>query len=96
MPGRRCSAFKFTITADFFLFYTLDSNAKMASVMKLKIAEHEKCVAEHKCPTIAPALSNMQCQGGRVGEYECNNVDLLAFVSGGAGVKLIPGPHRCG
>ena len=52
----------------------------MASVMKLKKAEHEQCVAEHKCPTIAPALSNMRCQGGRVGEYECNNVDLLAFV----------------
>ena len=27
-----------------------------------------------------PALSNLQCQGGKADEYECNNIDLLAFV----------------
>ena len=52
----------------------------MPSVMKLKLDHHEKCVAEHTCPTIAPALSNLRCQGGKADEYECNNVDLLAFV----------------
>ena len=34
----------------------------------------------HLCPTVVPAVSNMPCEGGKSGEYDCSNVDLLSFV----------------
>ena len=50
-------------------------------MMRLKMREHERCVAEHHCPTIVPAMSETPCgSDGRAGEYPCNNVDLLSFV----------------
>ena len=81
MPGRRWAlSFINSNVSNLFLFCALDLNARMPYVMKLKIEDHKKCVAERKCPTIAPALSNVRCQGGKADEYECNNVDLLSFV----------------
>ena len=52
----------------------------MTRVMKLKMKEFEKCVEEKRCPTIAPALQNVKCIGGRADEYSCSNVDLQSFV----------------
>lgn len=48
--------------------------------MRLKIEDHKKCVEEHKCPTIKPALSNIPCTNGVADEYECSNVDLQSFM----------------
>lgn len=48
--------------------------------MHLKKEAHKKCVEEKRCPTIVPALSNIPCQNGKAGKYECGNVDLLSFV----------------
>lgn len=49
--------------------------------MKLKLKEHEQCVKERRCPTVAKDLGYTPCRDGRADEYECNNVDLLSFVS---------------
>jgi choice-of-anchor B domain-containing protein len=53
----------------------------MPFVMKLKERDHEKCVEEHRCPTITPSLAYTPCLNGKAGEYECSNVDLLSFVN---------------
>lgn len=56
----------------------------MPYVMKLKEEEHRKCVEENRCPTVVPSEASTKCIDGRAGEsgeYECNNVDLLSFVS---------------
>lgn len=52
----------------------------MPLIMKLKLVEHELCEQEHLCPVSAPAMRNVPCTGGRSGEYECRNVDMLSFV----------------
>ena len=52
----------------------------MNKVMRLKVLAHEKCVEEHHCPTVVPALKNVPCEGGKSGDYECKDVDLLSFV----------------
>ena len=54
----------------------------MPFVMRLKERDHEKCVEEHHCPTVTASLGSTPCAGGKAGEYECSNVDLLSFVSG--------------
>ena len=48
--------------------------------MNLKMEEHKKCVEAHKCPTEKSYLTNITCTDGKADEYECSNVDLLAFV----------------
>ena len=53
----------------------------MTFVMKLKEKDHAKCVEEHRCPTIVPSQAYTPCQNGKAGEYECDNVDMLSFVS---------------
>ena len=55
----------------------------MPFIMKLKEEDHKKCVEEHHCPTITPSLGYTPCTNGKAGEYECSNVELLSFVSGG-------------
>lgn len=76
-----CSLLSFANSNQYIIiFFSLDLTARMPIVMKLKLEDHKKCVAEHKCPTVARALSNVQCVDGKADEYECNNVDLLAFV----------------
>ncbi|XP_062510156.1 uncharacterized protein LOC134186259 [Corticium candelabrum] len=55
-------------------------NPRVEEVMHLKILEHERCVREHHCPTIVPAMSQTPCSDGRAGDYPCHNVDLLSFV----------------
>ena len=53
----------------------------MPFVMKLKLEDHEKCVEERLCPTVAPALGYTTCSSdGWADKYECSNVDLLSFV----------------
>ncbi|XP_065834342.1 uncharacterized protein [Oscarella lobularis] len=49
-------------------------------VMRLKELLHAECVHKHQCPTPKAAIRNQPCENGRSGEYECSNVDLLAFV----------------
>lgn len=53
----------------------------MTFVMKLKEKDHAECVEEHRCPTIVSSQAFTPCQNGKAGEYECDNVDLLSFVS---------------
>ena len=48
--------------------------------MRLKEKDHEECVKEMKCPTLAQAMEYTPCDDGKAGEYECKNVDLLSFV----------------
>ena len=57
-----------------------DESALMPFVMRLKLQDHEQCVAEHRCPTVAPALAFTPCENGKADVYECSNVDLLSFV----------------
>ncbi len=52
----------------------------MPFVMKLKEKDHQQCLQEHLCPTVASALGYTQCSGGQADEYECSNVDLLSFI----------------
>lgn len=63
-----------------FVSFILAKAPLMNRVMRLKLKEHEECVKEHQCPTVAPALSDTPCVSGKAGEYECSNVDLLSFV----------------
>ena len=58
----------------------LNFSSKMNEVMPMKILEHEICVALEKCPTIAPAVSNLKCENGHAGGYPCSGYDLQAFV----------------
>ena len=39
-----------------------DVNARMTVVMKIKMKEHRKCVEQHECPTVAPAMANVPCR----------------------------------
>ena len=55
--------------------------------MRRKMAEQAACdelsiLTDGKkgCPTKKPDISNVPCTGGQAGEYECEMVDLLAFV----------------
>jgi len=66
----------------------LDKNSRMPPIMKRKMAEHAACSAlslltheKEGCPTARPSITErVPCEGGAAGEYECENVDLLAFV----------------
>jgi len=50
--------------------------------MPLKVAQHAKCVAENRCPTVEPEISGkkISCQNGNAAGYPCSNVDLYSFV----------------
>lgn len=37
-------------------------------------------VHDHKCPTIAPAVSSVTCRNGEAAGYPCAGIDLLSFV----------------
>merc|ERR1719409_882066 len=50
-------------------------------LMERKMEAHAVCQLEHRCPTARPSASFVPCEGGMAGEYECSNVDQLAFVS---------------
>jgi choice-of-anchor B domain-containing protein len=50
-------------------------------LMEHKLADHALCELEKRCPTPRPSASTVPCEGGQAGEYECSNVDQLAFVS---------------
>ena len=50
-------------------------------LMEHKMEAHAVCQLEHRCPTVRPSASFVPCEGGMAGEYECSNVDQLAFVS---------------
>ena len=39
-----------------------DIKARMPFVMRLKIEDHNRCVAEHKCPLVTNSLSNIPCR----------------------------------
>ena len=52
----------------------------MPFVMQLKKEEFQKCVLRHECPMQAAPQRFTPCSNGMAGEYECSNVDLLAFV----------------
>lgn len=52
----------------------------MPFVKQLKEQEYQRCHAENRCPLALPPQQNTPCQDGKAGEYECSNVDLLAFV----------------
>ena len=65
-----------------------DKNSRMPAVMRRKMAEHAACselshLTHEKagCPTARPSISNVPCENGMSGEYECDNVDLYAFIS---------------
>ena len=52
----------------------------MPFVMKLKEEDHKTCVEAHLCPTVVPRLGKTKCTDGKAGDYECSNIDLLAFI----------------
>lgn len=55
--------------------------SKMASLMDMKIANHEaKQAAGAFAAGSYKALGATKCSGGRAGEYSCENVDLGAFL----------------
>lgn len=56
-----------------------DVHAKMPFIMRLKEKDHEQCVKELRCPTVAQAMGHTPCVNGKAGEYECSNVDLMSF-----------------
>ena len=65
-----------------------DKNSRMPAVMRRKMAEHAACselshLTHEKagCPTARPSVSNVPCENGMSGEYACENVDLLSFIS---------------
>lgn len=49
--------------------------------MKLKEKQFRECARELKCPLHIHSVQNIPCDGGKAGDYECSNVDLLSFVS---------------
>jgi len=51
------------------------------NLMKIKEDERDACRLEGMCPrkNLQP-LSNLACDGGKAGEFECKGVDLLSFV----------------
>ena len=59
---------------------SVDPDARMPYVMRLKNAERELCAQQGLCPFAAPAMRSTPCTNGRAGEYECDKVDLLSFV----------------
>jgi choice-of-anchor B domain-containing protein len=60
---------------------TADENAIMNRVMPIKQKMHEQCVAAGECPEVRPSLSFSACIDGKAGEYDCNGIDLLSYVS---------------
>ena len=60
-----------------------DKNSRMRRMhlMEHKLAAHALCELEERCPTKRPSASFVPCEGGMAGEYECENVDQLAFLS---------------
>ena len=57
-------------------------HTRMSETMKIKVAEHAVCVLEHRCPTLRPSsMAAVPCLDGMAGEYPCENVDMLSFVS---------------
>jgi choice-of-anchor B domain-containing protein len=54
----------------------------MKLVMQLKNLERQECELLNMCPEAAAQdVSALPCVNGKAGEYDCNNVDLEAFVS---------------
>jgi choice-of-anchor B domain-containing protein len=53
----------------------------MNKVMPIKTKEWAECAATGKCPLNTQDLTNLPCKNGMAGEYPCQNVDLLAFLS---------------
>jgi choice-of-anchor B domain-containing protein len=56
-------------------------DAIMNKVMPLKLAQHEVCVVEGKCPTILNPEGYYKCENGMANEYPCQNVDQLSYRS---------------
>jgi choice-of-anchor B domain-containing protein len=50
-------------------------------MMAKKKLAHGVCHLEGRCPTLRPSASFAPCENGMAGEYECNSVDQLSFVS---------------
>ena len=59
---------------------TTDKNPRMEFVKRIKEEQFRKCKEDHLCGQSYPSASNEPCVDGKSGEYECSNVDMLAFV----------------
>jgi len=54
----------------------------MNKVMPLKTQDWQECAAAGKCPDLsAKDMAETPCVNSRAGEYPCQNVDLLCFLS---------------
>jgi choice-of-anchor B domain-containing protein len=55
----------------------------MTEVMRLIRRDHAECVLRNECPTVVPSITgaSVPCINGAAGEFQCDNVELLAFVS---------------
>lgn len=59
-----------------------DPNSLMHGLMHVKLEQHAKCVHEHRCPTVRPStIATTPCVNSYAGEYQCDGVDMLGFVS---------------
>jgi len=54
-------------------------HSRMVQTMKEKIRQHDDCVKASECPLNKPFVADAPCINGKAGEYDCNNIDLLAF-----------------
>jgi len=57
--------------------------SRMTKVMQLITEDRVQCRLNDQCPTVVPSVVNQptQCVNGMAGEYPCNNMNLLSFIS---------------
>jgi len=63
--------------------HTVEEIKQMRYLHALTVEERVACVIEGECPTVIASQtgSRVNCVNGYAGEWLCNNVDLLSFVS---------------
>jgi choice-of-anchor B domain-containing protein len=65
------------------LGHTVEEIKRMRYLHALTVEERVACIIEGECPTVIASKtgSRVNCVNGYAGEWACNNVDLLSFVS---------------
>jgi len=63
--------------------YTVDDISRMRYLHAMITEERVACKLEGECPTAIQSVrgAKVPCSGGSAGQWDCNNIDLHAFVS---------------
>jgi choice-of-anchor B domain-containing protein len=58
-----------------------DPNARMQTVMQMKLLEREECHLAGICPLVRQSEGGKLCADGMAGEFPCKNINLMSFTS---------------